>query len=81
MSKQSFIKELETFLLANCSDGFRDGRLEKLSLSEDENILYVHFPGDYIKVINIQFDSNFAIIKDLCRQIEDAPIITFKEMR
>jgi hypothetical protein len=41
----------------------------------------VHFPGDYIKVINIQFDSNFAIIKDLCRQIEDAPIITFKEMR
>ena len=28
MSKQSFIKELETFLLANCIDGFRDGRLK-----------------------------------------------------
>jgi len=80
MSKQGYIKELESFLVTHCSDGFTDGILQKLSLSNDENLLFLHFPGDYIKVINIKYDSNFAIIKDICRQLEDAPIITSKEI-
>ena len=80
MSKQGYIKELEAFLLANCSDGFREGVLQGLSLSKDESLLFVHFPGDYNKVINIDCDSNFAIIKDLCRQLPDAPTYTSKEI-
>lgn len=74
-NKRAFVNDLSAFLVEHCEDGFRDGKLEGLTLSDDENLLYVNFPGNYTKVINIAMDSNFAIIRDLCKQIDDAPII------
>lgn len=73
MSKLTFIKEFEKLIQDNFS--LPQGQFEGLKLSADEALLFVIFKGDYIKVINIEFDSNWAILKDFVKQLDEAPDI------
>ena len=70
MSKLAFIKDFEKLLQTYVN--LPDGQLEKLVLSKNEDLLFVVFKGDYIKVINIALDSNWAILKDFIKQINEA---------
>lgn len=70
MSKLAFIKEFEKLLQTYVN--LPDGQLEKLVLSKNEDLLFVVFKGDYVKVINIALDSNWAILKDFIKQINEA---------
>lgn len=71
MSKLTFIKEFEKLIQDNFS--LPQGQFEGLKISADEALLFVIFKGDYIKVINIDFDSNWAILKDFVKQLDEAP--------
>lgn len=73
MSKLTFIKEFEKLIQDNFS--LPQGQFEGLEISADEALLFVIFKGDYIKVINIDFDSNWAILKDFVQQLDEAPDI------
>ena len=70
MSKLAFIKDFEKLLQTYVN--LPDGQLEKLVLSKNEDLLFDVFKGDYIKVINIALDSNWAILKDFIKQINEA---------
>lgn len=71
MSKLTFIKEFEKLIQDNFS--LPQGQFEGLEISADEALLFVIFKGDYIKVININCDSNWAILKDFVKQLDEAP--------